>query len=110
MKTSFSAIALALVASATATKFVVSGDGYMHENGKQILASNGAVEFQSQGSEFTVSDGFLRISNGQKRTYYQLLPYARKYADICQSMLAATATYSMAPRVVTRVSLSRMAS
>ncbi|KAK1144533.1 hypothetical protein N8T08_005406 [Aspergillus melleus] len=66
MKASFSAIALALAATSTATKFVVSGDGYMHLNGKQILASNGAVEFQSQGSDFTVSNGFLSTSDGKK--------------------------------------------
>ncbi|KAE8158506.1 hypothetical protein BDV40DRAFT_291772 [Aspergillus tamarii] len=66
MKTSFSVIALTLAAVSTATKFVVSGDGYLHENGKQILASNGAVEFQSQGSDFTVSNGFLSTSDGEK--------------------------------------------
>ncbi|GKZ79560.1 hypothetical protein AnigIFM56816_003760 [Aspergillus niger] len=68
MKTSFSAIALALAAAstATATKFVVSGDGYMHENGKQIYAADGAVEFRSTGSDFTVSNGYLINSDGQK--------------------------------------------
>lgn len=71
MKTVFSAIALALAATSTATKFVVSGDGYLHENGKQILASNGAVEFQSKGSDFTVSNGYLSTSDGKQRKYYQ---------------------------------------
>ncbi|KAJ5350815.1 hypothetical protein N7541_008542 [Penicillium brevicompactum] len=66
MKTNFSAIALALAATSTATKFSVSGDGYLSENGKQISASKGAVEFQNQGTEFTVSDGFLSTSDGQK--------------------------------------------
>ncbi|RDW81603.1 uncharacterized protein DSM5745_05160 [Aspergillus mulundensis] len=65
MKTSFSAIALALAATSTATKFVVSGDGYLHENGKQIFAANNAVEFQSQGSEFIVSNGYLSTSDGK---------------------------------------------
>ncbi|KAL4962348.1 uncharacterized protein BDV14DRAFT_202851 [Aspergillus stella-maris] len=67
MKTSISAIfALVLAATSSATKFVVSGDGYLHENGKQIYASGGAVEFRDQGSDFTVSNGYLSTSDGQK--------------------------------------------
>ncbi|KAL4794586.1 hypothetical protein BDV19DRAFT_389954 [Aspergillus venezuelensis] len=67
MKTSISAIlALALAATSSATKFVVSGDGYMHKNGQQIYASNGAVEFRKQGSDFTVSNGYLSTSDGQQ--------------------------------------------
>ncbi|KAL4957276.1 hypothetical protein BDW69DRAFT_180822 [Aspergillus filifer] len=67
MKTSISTIlALTLAVTSSATKFVVSGDGYMYENGKQIYASNGAVEIQSQCSEFTVSNGYLSTSDGQQ--------------------------------------------
>lgn len=69
MKTSFAGFALALAANASAFKPTVSGDGFFYLNGKQLIPSDGLIDFQSNGAEFRVgNDGTLSLPNGQQRT------------------------------------------
>ncbi|KAM0549552.1 hypothetical protein ACHAPJ_009368 [Fusarium lateritium] len=64
---SFTALALVLAASASATKFSVSGDGFFKLNGKQLITNDGTIDFQSKGTDFTVNkDGTISLPSGQK--------------------------------------------
>ncbi|KAJ0131807.1 hypothetical protein HZ326_25096 [Fusarium oxysporum f. sp. albedinis] len=67
MKTSFATLVIPLVATVSAVKLSVSDDGFLHLNGKQLVASDGVIDFQASGSDFTVGkDGTLSLSNGQQ--------------------------------------------